>query len=198
MPEEPSLDPMKNLWQKQAVEPPQISIGRFQHKARKLQRKARREIYTLYAMALVCASLLVFAFGSIQGAAHRIGLGILIVWALLLPFQAHRKLWTSHAAAEATLAATMDFYRGQLMRHSDYGKYLWRWGVLPLFAGVAVFLSPHAAGIAENPKLISKVLPFLLLLAVWTAAFFYLRRHKLRKLRRKLDMLDELEKKISG
>jgi hypothetical protein len=195
MPDEP-LDTMKNLWQNQTLEPAQISLQRFQRKARKLQNKTRREIYTLYSMTLVCASLLVFALTSVQGTAHRIGLGILIVWALLLPFQAHRKLWTSNPAGDANLAATIEFYRGQLMRDRDYRKYVWRWGVAPLFAGVAVFLSPHVAGMVENPKLISNVLPFLLLLAVWTAAFFYLRRHRLRNLRRKLDALDELEKRI--
>jgi hypothetical protein len=111
---------------------------------------------------------------------------------LFLPFLAHRKLRPATQASDATLAASIDFYRQQLERHRDYRRHMWIWVVAPLFLGAAVFFSP----LLEHPERAPNILPFTILLTLWAIAVFYLSRRKLRNLRRKLDILDELKKEI--
>lgn len=196
MPDNPSLDDMKNLWRNQMTEAPQISLQRFRRKAYKLQKKARREVYALSALAAILVSSFLFALTQTQGTVQRIGLGLLAAWALLLPFQAYRMLRLTAPASDATLATSVAFYRRQLERHRDYHWHIWRWGVVPFLLGGAVYGWPVFVGLAANPKLLPNILPFSVLLVVWVAAFFYLRRRRVRKLRRKLDILDELQKEI--
>lgn len=193
MPDNASTDDLKTLWRNQMTEQPQISLERFRHKARKLRKKARREVYRLSAMAVIVVSFALVAMLRTQGTVQHIGLGIVAVWGLLLPLLAHRFLRPATKESEATLASSIDFYRKQLERHRDYRRQVWIWGVAPLFLGAAVFFSPI---LLENPKLAPNILPFTILLTLWAAAFFYLSRRNLRKLRRKLDILDELQKEI--
>jgi hypothetical protein len=196
MPDNPTSDDMKLLWRNQMTEAPQISLQRFRRKAHKLQKKGRREVYALSAVAAIFVSSLLFALAQTQATGQRIGLGLLAFWALLLPFQAHRMLRLTPLASDATLASSIDFYRKQLERHRDYSRHIWRWGVVPFLLGGALYLWPAFRAIAGNPKLAPNIMPFSILLGVWVAAFFYLRRRQLRKLRRKLDILDELQREI--
>ncbi len=193
MPDNASTNDLKNLWRNQMTEQPQISVERFRHKARKLRKKARREVYRLSAMAVIVVSFALVAMARTHETAQHIGLGIVAVWGLLLPFLAHRMLRPAAQSDQATLASSIDFYRKQLERHRDYRRQMWIWVAAPLFLGAAVFFAPT---LLEHPKLAPNVLPFALLLTLWAVAFFYLSRRKFRKLRRKLDILDELQKEI--
>jgi hypothetical protein len=193
MPDNPSPDDIKTLWRNQMTEQPQISLERFRRKARKLRKKARREVYRMGAMTAVLVLFALFAMTQAQQTAQRVGLGIVAVWGLVLPFVAQRKLRTAAQESDATLAASIDFYRQQLERHRDYRKQMWLWVVAPLFLGAAAFFSPI---LLEHPKLAPNVLPFTILLALWAVALFVLSRRQLDKLRRKLDALDELRKEM--
>jgi hypothetical protein len=196
MPDHASLNDVKDVWRNQMTEAPQISLQRFRRKAHKLQKKARREVYALSALAAILVSSFLFALTQTQGTVQRIGLGLLAGWALLLPFQAHRMLRQTPLAFDSTLATGIDFYRKQLERHRDYHTHIWRWGVVPFLLGGAVYGWPVIVGLAANPELLPNILPFSVLLVVWVAAFFYLRRRRVQKLRRKLDILDELQREI--
>ena len=194
MPKEPS-DDMKDLWRNQTTESPQVSVEHFRHKARKLQKKGRRDVYRWYAFALAFLGITLAAFGTVQEMTQRVGLGMLAVGAVVLAFQAHRKLRADPLATDADLATSIEFYRRHLEHHRDYGRQM-VWSLAPLFAGIAVFLYPPLVAIAKDVQLAPRILPFSILMAMWVVLFFYLRRRKLDKLRRKLDKLAELEKEI--
>jgi len=198
MPDKPSPDDLKGLWRKQETEPPRISLERFEHKARKLQEKARREVYTLSAVALGLVVVLLYALVTAQETAQRVGLGILIVWAILTPFRAHRTLRPGALPVDAVVATSIAFYRSQLERHRDYHRHIWLWFVAPMFLGVGIYLSPALVAIAKDTRLAPNALPFFLLLAIWVVVFWHLRQRRLRKLNRKLNTLDELEKQIQS
>ena len=193
MPDNRPPDDIKELWRNQLTEQPQISLQRFRRKAHKLRKRARREVYLLSVLAVIVVSIVLVASVRTQGTMQRIGLGIVALWGLLLPYQAHRILQPATPASDATLAASIDFYRMQLERHRDYNSRLWRWGVVPLLLGAATFFAPI---LIAAPQFAPNMLPFTVLLTAWVAAFVYLHRRKLRKLLRKLDMLDELKKEI--
>ena len=198
MNERPSPDEMKDLWRNQKTEAPPISLRQLQHKARKLQEKTRREIYKLWAMGIGLAAAFLYALVSAQGAAQRVGLGILIVWAILVPLRAYRLLRPGAVPVDDAVTTSIAFYRRQLERHSDYNRRIWLWFVAPMLIGIGFYLSPALAAIVAESKLAPKALPFFLLLGIWFVVFLYLRHRKSRKLRRKLDVLDELEKEIQS
>ena len=190
MTEEPSSDDMKNLWRNQPSEPPQISLDRFRRKSRKLRKKGKREVLIVGAIALFFLVVFIPSFLSAHEIAHRVGLGILIIWAVCMPLQAHRKVWPGPSTADVALTTCVELYRRELERHRDYTRYVWRWAVGPLLLGVAIFSWPT---IARNPALMKNAVPFFSLLVVWVVLAFRTRRRRLSKLHRKIDQLDALK-----
>jgi hypothetical protein len=67
------------------TEQPQISLQRFRRKAHKPRKKARREVFRMYAMTAVIVFFALVALRQTQGTAQRVGLGIVAVWALVPP-----------------------------------------------------------------------------------------------------------------
>jgi hypothetical protein len=197
MPDKPPPDDMKDIWRNQTTDPPQISLEHFRKKAQRLQKKAKREVYTGYVVALVLIVVFSVPFAESQQTVQRVGLGLLMLWAILIPFLAQRRLWSEPMSPDTALAPGIAFYRRQLERHHGYQRRIWLW-LAPMFLGAGLYLSPAIAGIARDPAHAPKALPFGILLMIWVVLFLNIRRRKLRKLRRKLGKLAELEKEISS
>jgi hypothetical protein len=88
---------------------------------------------------------------------------------------------------------SLDFYRAELERRRDYTRHIWQWFLGPMFFSLGVFLLPAVMKSIKNPELWLNLLPFGLLLAIWAAWYFPLRKRQLRALQRELDALDTLQ-----
>jgi hypothetical protein len=187
---EPPSSDLRTTWQNQPDEPGRIPLEEIRQKAEKLQRKARREVLLFYAYGL----LFVFFFGRSLARTNetlpRIGLSLLIAWSFCFPYQAQKRIWPRNSAAALASTTCLDFYRRELERRRDYTRHVWRWLLGPLFFSLGVFLLPALIKAIENPVFWLKLLPFGLLLAIWAAVYFPLRKSGLRKLQREIDALN--------
>ena len=192
MTEPPADDEIRGLWQNQPLELGKMSLEEIRQRAQRLQKKNRREVLLFCAFAL----LLVFFFSRSLARSHetlpRVGLALLIGWAVYFPYQAYRRIWPRSSAAEAALTTCLEFYRKELQRRRNYTQQIWQWFLGPLFISLAVFLLPAVVKAIDSPSRWLNLLPFGLLLALWAAVFFPRRRRELRKLQQELDGLDTL------
>src|SRR5262245_10902157 len=99
MTEPPVDDAIRRLWQNQPLELGKMPMEEIRRRAQRLQRKNRREVLLFCAFAL----LLVFFFGRSLVRSHeplpRVGLALLIAWAVYFPYQAYRRIWPRSPAA---------------------------------------------------------------------------------------------------
>jgi hypothetical protein len=190
MTDPPVEDEIRTLWQNQSLELAKMSVEEIRRRAQRLQRKNRREVLLFCAFAL----LFVLFFGRSLASTHetlpRIGLALLIAWALYFPYQAHKRIWPRSSAAEAASTTCLEFYRRELQRRRDYTLHVWQWFLGPLSFSLGVFLLPAVITAFNSPTRWLNLLPFGLLLALWAAVFFPRRRRELRKLQQEIDGLD--------
>ena len=102
-------------------------------------------------------------------------------------------------APDATLNTTLLFYRSVLEKRRGYHRHVWRWSGLPLcFVGMTMVLSPALVKSLETPRLLANATPFLVLLAIWLAVFFPMRKRNRRKLQQEIEELRVFEKEDRG
>jgi hypothetical protein len=192
MASEPPENDIRSKWQNQPNETTRMSVEELRQKAWKLQRKARREVLLLYGIALLFVVFFGRAFVRSHETLSRIGLGLLIVSALYLPYQAQKRLWPRNPAAEVASTTGLESYRRELERRRDYTRHIWRL-LGPLLFGLGVFLLPAVIKAFKNSGLWLNILPVAVLLVFWATLAIPLRKRQLRKLRRELDALDALK-----
>ena len=196
MPNEfPMKDP-RNIWQNQPTEKFQMSEEDIRRKAQKLHSKARLAALGWMVMGL----LLSVGFGRSAAMAHdwlpRIGWGMLSLWGIYGAYQAYRWIWPGRLPSDAATSTSLEFYRNELEKQRDYGRHIWRRaGLTFCFLGLAIVLVPpliHEWLIA--PRGVLKAAPFFVLLTIWFAVFFPLKRRQQRKLQEDIDELRGFER----
>jgi hypothetical protein len=191
---EPPTNDIRTKWQNQPNEPNGIPVEEIREKAQKLQRKARREVLLFYAFALLFVVFFGRSFARTHETLPRIGLSLLIAWSLYFPYQAQKRIWPRSSAAKVASTTSLDFYRRELERRRDYARHVWQWLLGPIFFSLGIFLLPAVIKAIQNPRLWLNLLPFGLLLAIWSALYCPLRKRELRKLQWEIDALDTLQK----
>jgi hypothetical protein len=194
MPNEPPAYDPRSIWQNQKTEPVNMSLQLIRRQARKFQTASRMRVLTLCAMALLLFVAGVWGLAKTHETVPRVGWGLLIAWALYVPYQAHKRIWPRKFAGDAPLTTCVQFYRTELMRRRDYLLHVWRWFLGPLFVGIGVIVVPAVIKALGNPQLLLKAAPFFTLLAIWLVIFFPLRRREQRELQEEIDELDAFQK----
>jgi len=180
----------QNLWQNQPNEPFVISIEEIRRRAERLHARARFSAFVRIAAGL--ALCFCFAWASLQAHAllTRLGWAILSLWSAYLAF--HGYIWiragTRTGAPEPT---SLESYRIDLETQHGFARRVWRKaGLAFCFLGLALVLGPPLrALLSTNPRLLRNAAPFFVLLAIWFAIFFPMRKRTLRDLQRQIDDL---------
>jgi hypothetical protein len=167
-----------------------MSADQLRRKAQHGQAKARVEVF----FSIVVGIILAAGFARTLVTAHelvlRLGLGLLSLWCLYFAYQVYKWIWPGRLEPDATLSTTLQSYKSALEKRRDYGRHVWRRsGLTFCFLGLALVIVPELIKSLEAPRLLFNVLPVSILLAIWLAIFFPLRRRKQRQLQQEIDEL---------
>jgi hypothetical protein len=168
-----------------------MSAQELRNRAKRREETQRRE--TLIATCLGVALSLLFAWSAAKAADRLMGIGwgVTSLACLFFARQARTWLWPGTLASEATLDATVSFYRGILERRLDYERHIWSRSGLPfLFVGIGIALAPQ---LVQTPQNAIKAAPFFTLLVIWFVTYLPLRKRKRRLLQQEIDELRGLE-----
>jgi hypothetical protein len=193
MPDEfPHEDP-KQIWQNQPTEAMQMSLEEIRRKAHQFHNKARLKALTAIVIGIALCGVFAGTSAKAQYMLLRIGWGVLSLWGIYGAYQAYKWIWPSGLAEDATLGTSRDFYRRELERRRDYGRYIWRRSGLWLcFVGLAFVVLPALIAALKAPRLLLNAVPFFVLLAGWIVAFVYIRKRERTNLQREIDALNAL------
>jgi len=194
MPSEfPVNDPL-NIWQNQHTEAFKMSADELRRKAQQRERKSRFEAaYTIIA-GLILFVFFTRTFSRAHELAPRIGFGVLSFWGIYVAYQACKRIWHGRLAPDATLNTTLQSYRSELEKRRDYAQYIWREaGLTFCFLGMALVIVPALIKSLDAPRLMVNFVPFFVLLAIWCAVFFPMRKRNRRKLQQEIEELGVFE-----
>lgn len=194
MPSEfPRNDP-RNIWQDQPTEAFQMSANELRRKAQQRERKARFEALFSIVVGLILFVFFALACARTRGVIPRTGFGLISLWCLYFAYQGYKWIWPRPQAPEGTLNVTLESYRIELEKRRDYGRHIWRRaGLTFCFLGLGILIVPELIKSLHNPRLLLNMAPVLVLLAIWSAIFFPMRKRNQRKLQREIDELRAFE-----
>lgn len=187
MPNEPSPDDLKNLWQGQRPEPAAISLEEIRAKAGKFQRTIHWRNLREYAACVVVVVGYAFFFEWSRNTAMRVGSAMVIAAALYIVYHIFRHGSSKKAPADCAFESCVAFHRRELERQRDLLGGIWKWYLGPLIPGLVVF----QAGVARNWTSFWIVMVSYAL-AAWVIG--KVNRKAARKLDRQVAELNELEK----
>jgi uncharacterized membrane protein YjfL (UPF0719 family) len=186
----------RNVWQSQPTEKFKLSEDDIRRKAQKLQSKARWATLGWITIGLALAVGFARSAVNAREVLPRVGWGMLSLWGIYGAYQAVRWIWPRRLQPDASAGTCLEFYRNELERQRDYGRHIWRRsGLTFCFLGLAIVLVPaliHAWLTA--PRLVWNAAPFFVLLAIWFAIFFPLKKRKQQTLQQDIDELREFER----
>ena len=205
MPNEiPNNDP-RNIWQEQPTEIFKMSAAELRLKAQKRQKGVRSQVLR-DAIGGVIVSVF-FAWNLIKvnhvwwGVSHplslwstRMGLGLLSLWGLALPFLLYKWVWPARLSPHAPLGSTLQWYRSQLEKGRDFDRRVWLI-LTPAFVGIALIIVPALISSLGNPReFLQNSLPIFALLAIWLPIFLYLRKRRRGRRQKEIEQLIALER----
>ena len=194
MPSEFPMNDPRNIWTNQTTEPFKMSANELRRKAQQRERKSRFEAAYSIIVGLILFVFFAWVFARAHELAPRIGFGVLSLWGIYYAYQAGTRISQVQLAPDATLGTTLQSYKSELERRRDYAQHIWRRALTFLFAGMALVVVPALIKSFDAPRLLVNFVPIFLLLAVWCAIFFPMRKRNLLKLQVEIEELRGFEK----
>jgi len=194
-------DNVKNLWKNQQVEPVQISLPELHQKARKFEKQVRRRNLREYAASPIVAAIFGYYIWKFPAPLVRFGNFLVIAGVLFVMYMLHKRGAARPVPAEMAFRGCLDFHRQELERQRDLLRGVWTWYLLPLVPGMAISLLGMFISTMQHPNAPAHarfiMIGFGLTFAFIAAVFIVigkLNQWGARKLQRKIDALDGLEK----
>lgn len=204
MPSEFPMNDPQNIWQEQPTEVFKMSAAELRLKAQKRQKGARFQILRDAIMGLITSVF--FAWNLIKvnhvwwGVDHplslwstRMGLGLLSLSGLFLPFLLYKWVWPARLAPDAPLNSTLQWYRSQLEKGRDFEQRVWLL-LAPCFLGIALVIVPALISSVGNPRELLQNSSPLFVLAIWLPIFLYLRKRRRGRRQREIEQLRAFER----
>lgn len=185
-------DDMRAVWQEQPPESAPISLTELRRKARSLHTTVRWRNLREYAGAALGGVTFGYYLWRFPTPLMRVGAALSIAGVLYVMYQLHKRGAARILPAEMARNTCLDFHRRELERQRDLLRSVWRWYLLPLVPGLALFL----LGMAVE-QLAGRWLPVAVVGGVCALGFFLvgkLNQSAARKLQDQIDALATLEK----
>jgi hypothetical protein len=204
MPSEFPMNDPQNVWQNQPTEAFKMSADQLRFKAQKRQKGSRFAVVReSIAGSIFCVF---FAWNLIKvnhvgwGVGHplslwstRMGLGLLSLWGLSVPFLLYKWVWPARLAPDATLGSTLQWYRSHLEKGRDFERRVWLL-VVPCFLGMAMFVVPLLIKSLGDRRRLLGFVPIFVLLAIWFPLFYYTRKRRRGRLQQEIEQLRAFER----
>ena len=195
MPSEFPMNDPRNIWRNQTTEAFKMSADELRRKAQQRERKSRFEAAYSIIIGLILFVFFAWAFARAHELASRIGFGVLSLWGIYFAYKACKRIWQERLAPDATLNTTLQSYRSELEKRRDYARHVWRKaGLTFVFAGMALIVVPSLIKSLGTPRLLLNFAPLFVLLAIWCAIFFPMRKRNQRKLQQEIEELRVFER----
>jgi hypothetical protein len=168
-----------------------MSAQELRNRAKRREEAQRRETWIAAGLGVALSLLFAWSAAKAPDRVTGIGWGVTSLACLYFARQARAWLWPGRLDPDATLDATVSFYRDLLEQRRDYERHIWSRSGLPfLFIGIGIVLVPP---LIRAPQHAVKAAPFFTLLAIWFLTYLPLRRKKRRLLQQEIDELRGLE-----
>ncbi len=189
----PMNDP-QNIWINQTTEAFKMSADELRRKAQQRERKSRFEAAYSIIIGLALFAFFGWAFANAHEPAPRIGFGVLSLWGIYFAYKACKRIWQERPAPDAMLSTTLQSYRSELEKRRDYAQHIWRRVLTVCFVGMALVIGPTLIKAFAAPRLLVNFVPLFVLLAIWCAIFFPMRKRNQRKLEQEIEQLRVFER----
>jgi hypothetical protein len=136
------------------------------------------------------AAVMVWRFAHDRDSIPPLGVAAVVVWVLVSLFWFRDRLWNGAPAPKDALAATgMEHYRKELERRRDHLRNVWVWHG-PLLLACALLWAVMAGKAFYSFGGLSRALPLIILLVVWTGFGWWRRRRQAGALQREIDEIE--------
>jgi len=191
MPNEPSANDPKAIWQSQPTEPSKVTQVMIRHKTQQLHAQTRRDRFAELAASVIMIGFYACGIWWIHAAALRVIFGLAIAWTLIGQcFVDHRSL-SATAQPEVSLSTSLESYRLEVERRRDRSSRFLLWSFGPALLAIGAFCAYLLAwthGFARSTA------PFFTLLSLWLVLLFFQKMRQKRDLEREIDQLNEVER----
>jgi hypothetical protein len=194
MPDDPSGNDPRTIWQNQPVEPSAMTLETIRRKARELHAKTRWEL-----LGNIAAPLAVVLFSALGTAVfddplQRTVFAVAFAWGLAGQFFIHRGMWSATLPGDAALTTGLEFYRREVERRQYLFRRVLQWSFGPMVLAIGALLLPIVTGGIRERGAFRNMIPFFTLLALWIGGFFVVRMRQRRELQREIEELNDIER----
>jgi len=163
-----------------------------------------QQVVSTYVAALMIVVIALYISWQLDEIFFRMGACALILLAVSLIYRARKAVSSGRLPLDATLSASLDFYRQELERQISYLR-AGRNTIWPVLLSAALFLTPFVRGALGKPGmtgfdsresmyfLLGLVGPFLTVMMVWVSSVFVVTGRKLRAVQKEIDELGRLQ-----
>jgi hypothetical protein len=192
MSEDSKAKDLAGIWKNQPEEGRPVNLdGLVDRRARELHSATRAEIVMSIGAALFFVAVLAWRFAADQGRVPQIGLAAVVLWVAITLYWFRDRIRRDAPPKDALAATGQEYYRKELERRRDHLRNAWLWHgplLLACLILVAVLMGkPYAAF-----RGLERVLPLMVVLAVWTGFGLMRRRRQANDLQREIDEIDQV------
>ena len=194
MPDDPSRNDPRTIWQNQPVEPSAMTLETIRRKARDLHARTRQELIGSIAAPLGVAVFSGLGAAVFDDPLQRVAFVLALAWALAGQFFLHRGMWSPTLPGDAALVTGIEFYRREIERRRNLFRRVLQWSFGPIVLAIAALLLPIVTGGIAERGAYRNMIPFLVLLALWLVGVFVVRMRQQRELQREIEELNGVER----
>lgn len=144
-------------------------------------------IALLYALGIV-------QFPLLQQVLHPL-FAFALVWSLAGTYLVSRGNWSGAMPGDAGVSAGLEFCRREIERRQDFFRRVLLWLFGPVMLAIGTFVL--ALAMIESKNFFPNAMPFMVLVALWIAVYFFARVREQGTLRREIDELNDIERENS-
>jgi hypothetical protein len=150
----------------------------------------RSEILMSIGAALLFVAVMAWRFAPVYDRLQEVGFAAVIVWVVISLYRFRHLIWRQNPARPDAMAATgLEYYCRRLEQRRDHLRDAWLWHG-PLFLACVILIAILIGKASPAMVPLQKVLPLVVLLAVWTGFGLTRRRRRARELQREIDEID--------
>ena len=182
---------LADVWKNQPDEAPVNPEGLLNRRTRELDSATRTEIVLSLGAALFFVAVIAWRQPVLMGGRiEQGGFLAVLVWVLISLYWFRKRIWREGPRRKDALAVPgLEYYRKSLARRRDHLRNAWLWHG-PLFLACTILIAMFVWGRIMVYRGVQRVLPLILMLAVWTAFGFILRRRQANELQREIDEIE--------
>ncbi len=196
-------DHAKSIWKNQPIEPVVVSLAELRNKVKKFERRVFWRNLREYGASVIVVAGFGFYIWKFPTPMARFGCVLVIAGVLFVVYTLHKRGASRSVPAELAFYDCLEFHRKELERQRDLLRDVWTWYLLPLVPGLVVFLLGIYQWRMKQPGA-SVYAHFIMIkfgfttvvCAVVFIGIGLLNQWAARKLQRKIDALNSLEKEF--